>query len=98
RLARLTPGFDPNHLATVNVGAFPPDSGSLAKPRIVSDGERFLVVWEVRDGTGHDLMGALVTNDQVGTSFTIARRATLASLVAVSPGRFLLAYETQDDA
>lgn len=98
RFVPLVPSFDIRFDKTMVVGTFPPDKGYVAKPRLVSDGVHFLIVWELRNGAGHDLMGALVTGDTVGAPFTIARGASLPSLVPVSPGRFLVAYETNDAA
>lgn len=98
RFVPLVPSFDIKHDKTTVVGTFPPDKGYVAKPRIAFDGVRFLVVWEVRNGAGHDLMGVVITGDSLGAPFTIATGASLPSLVTVSPGRFLVAYETSDAA
>ena len=79
------------------LGQFGPDPGSIQKPGIAWDGQRYLVVWQDKAWyANHEIRGAVV--DSIGvTAFTVTD--TIAeeehpSVTAVGPGRFLVAYST----
>lgn len=85
---------EPRILAT-----FGPDSG-LTRPDIATDGERYVVVWRIENTPeDHDVVGASI--DRAGNVIPLSIARTVAderdpSVIAVAPGRFLVAYEKSE--
>jgi len=79
------------------LGTFGPDSDPT-RPDIATDGERYVVVWRSATADGwHDILGASIDRAGNVVPFSIATAVTDderdPSIVAVSHGRFLVAYD-----
>jgi hypothetical protein len=81
---------------STTIGTFNRDAGET-RPDIASDGNHTVVVWRTRTDAGdHDVVGAAIDHDGRVTSFSIAASAgdeRDPSIVALSNGTFLVAYE-----
>jgi len=63
----------------------------LSGPSVASDGDRYVVVWELQN----DILGAVVGPDGTVTPFTVAASSAderTPTVVAAGPGTFLVAY------
>jgi hypothetical protein len=81
------------------IGSFAPDSGQT-RPDIASDGERFVVVWRtLSPERTYDVVGASVDRNGNVVRFPIAATTSDEkdpSVIALGPGKFLVAYEKID--
>lgn len=77
------------------LGTFGPDIGAT-RPDIATDGERYVIVWRTAGLQGHDVAGASIDRAGNVIPFSIATSEAAErdpSVIAVGPGRFLVAYE-----
>jgi hypothetical protein len=98
--ARLAPpGFVDFAQATQQttvLGRFGRNAG-LTRPDVAGDGEHYLVVWRTpNDGGDQDILGASI--DRAGNVIPLSIATTAAeardpSVIAIGPGKFLVAYE-----
>lgn len=102
-VVRLNPSTftDFSHAADdpVILATFGPDAGQT-RPDIATDGERYVVVWRTNSNHGdHDIVGASI--DRAGNVIPLSIATTVAderdpSVIAIGPGKFLVAYEKHD--
>jgi hypothetical protein len=85
---------DPRVLAT-----FGPDAGQT-RPDIATDGQRYVVVWRTNSNHGdHDIVGASLDRSGNVTPLSFATSADDdrdPSVIALGPGKFLVAYEKRN--
>jgi hypothetical protein len=82
------------------LGTFGGDAG-VTRPDIASDGEHYVIVWRARGTQGErDIVGASI--DRAGNVIPLSIATSLAderdpSVIALGPGKFLVAYEKVSD-
>jgi hypothetical protein len=90
----------PSFVTPLTIGFVGPDlAGPVARqPQVASDGERYVVVWQDRTEQQRDIVGAVVSpRERTSIPFTVTATdadETQPAIVAVSPGRFLVAYNS----